>query len=117
MFKASHVFDVNLIARMTISAFLKQELRLLYDSNLLEQQLLLVELEDLILWDAFMLAVICFGGKLCLAYQRCTSVVLGGTLHEDCTSVMEEAYVAAVLVQSVAISGILVPMACGRSPL
>ena len=41
----------------------------------------------------------------------------GGIFHEDCTSVIEGAYVAAVLVQSVVISGILVPMACGRSPL
>ena len=44
-------------------------------------------------------------------------MIQGGTLHEDCISVIEGSYVAAVSVQSVAISGILVPVACGRSPL
>ena len=41
-------------------------------------------------------------------------MIQGGTLHEDCISVIEGAYVAAVSVQSVAISGILVPVAYGR---
>ena len=48
-----------------------------------------------------------------LAYQQYTSVIQEGTLHEDCTYVI----FAAVLVRSVATSGILVPVACGLSPL
>ena len=40
-----------------------------------------------------------------------------GTLHEDSTSVIERAFVAAVLVRSVATSEILIPVACGPSPI
>lgn len=56
-------------------------------------------------------------GKLHLAYQQYTFVIQEGTLHEDCFSIIDGAFVAAVLVRSVATSGILVPVACGLSPL